>query len=224
MHLLSSLGTLGLSLSLAALGCSTVVSQDAPVAKAAGPSRPTAALRVGTDPGHAGAGTPLAPRPGNELAAFAMGCFWGSENTFRHVPGVVATGVGYTGGRTTSPTYESVCTHTTGHAETVLVEFDPSRVTYRELLAVFFRSHDPTTRNRQGPDVGDQYRSAIFTFSEAQIAAARAAMAEAGAQAKRPITTEIQPMGAFWLAEDYHQQYDEKVGHASCPMPGAEGI
>jgi peptide-methionine (S)-S-oxide reductase len=209
---------------LGATGCSTVVSQDGPAPSAARASAPASAARIGTDPGHAGAGTPLSPRPGNQLAAFALGCFWGSENTFRHVPGVVATTVGYTGGHTTSPTYESVCTHTTGHAETVLVEFDPSRVTYGQLLAVFWKSHDPTTKDRQGPDVGDQYRSAIFTFTPAQAADARASMTDVAARFSRPITTQVQPIGAFWIAEDYHQQYDEKAGHASCPVPGAQGI
>jgi peptide-methionine (S)-S-oxide reductase len=137
---------------------------------------------------------------------------------------VIATAVGYSGGHTSAPTYEEVCTHTTGHAETVLVEFDPSRVSYRELLGVFWKSHDPTTKDRQGPDVGDQYRSAIFTFTPAQAADARASVTEASHRFSRPITTEIRAIGAFWLAEDYHQQYDEKSGHASCPVPGAEGI
>jgi peptide-methionine (S)-S-oxide reductase len=209
--------------SLALVGCSTAVAQDVPAASNT-PSAGAVTARVGTDPGHAGAGTPLTPKPGHQLAAFALGCFWGSENTFRHVPGVVATAVGYTGGHTTAPTYESVCTHTTGHAETVLVEFDPARVRYRDLLAVFWRSHDPTTKNRQGPDVGDQYRSAIFTFSPEQAAEARASMAEVSPRFRGPITTEIQPIGAFWKAEEYHQQYDEKTGRASCPMPGADGI
>ncbi|HWL89623.1 MAG TPA: peptide-methionine (S)-S-oxide reductase MsrA [Polyangiaceae bacterium] len=179
---------------------------------------------VGTDPGHAGRGTPLVAAQGHALAAFAEGCFWGSENTFRHVPGVVATAVGYTGGTTSAPTYESVCTHTTGHAETVLVEFDPARISYARLVGVFFRSHDPTTKNRQGPDVGDQYRSAIFTFSPAQEAEARAVFAEAQKKTQRPIVTLISPIGAFWKAEDYHQQYDEKTGRESCPLPSVLGM
>src|SRR6185436_14587870 len=170
----------------------------------------TPPARVGTDPGHAGAGTPLSPRDGNELAAFAQGCFWGSEDHFRQVPGVAATAVGYSGGHTDNPTYESVCTHTTGHAETVLIEFDPKKVSYDKLLEVFFASHDPTTKDRQGPDVGDQYRSAVFTFSDAQIAAARAAAAHTEAELKQSVTTEIRPMARFWKAEDYNQQYDEK--------------
>lgn len=176
--------------------------------------------RPGTDPGRAGAGTPLSPREGNELAAFAQGCFWGSEDTYRQVPGVVATAVGYSGGHTDNPTYESVCSHGTGHAETVLVEFDPKKVGYDRLLEIFFATHDPTTKDRQGPDVGDQYRSAVFTFSAAQEASARAAAARAQAELGKPVATEIRPMGRFWMAEDGHQQYDEKAGRRSCPLPG----
>ena len=174
---------------------------------------------MGTDPGHAGAGTPLKAAAGHELAAFAEGCFWGSENTFRHVPGVVATAVGYTGGHSANPTYEDVSAHGTGHAETVLVEFDPKRVSYAELLRAFLVTHDPTTKNRQGPDVGDQYRSAIFTFTDAQALAARDALREEQKHYKRPITTEVSPIRAFYKAEDYHQQYDEKSGTESCPLP-----
>lgn len=174
---------------------------------------------VGTDPGSVGAGTPLHARPGHALAAFAAGCFWGVEDNFRQVPGVVATAVGYTGGRTTNPTYEKVCSHTTGHAETVLVEFDPTKVTYDDLLRVFFLNHDPTTKDRQGPDVGDQYRSAIFTFDDAQDAAARAASAKTTERLGKPVTTQISRLGPFWKAEEYHQQYDEKTGTHSCPMP-----
>ncbi len=174
---------------------------------------------VGTDPGGVGAGTPLAARPGHELAAFAAGCFWGVEDNLRQVPGVTATAVGYTGGHTESPTYETVCSHTTGHAETVLVEFDPAKVTYEDLLRVFFANHDPTTKNRQGPDVGSQYRSAIFTFSEAQSAAARGAASAEQGRLGKPVTTEIAAIGRFWKAEEYHQQYDEKTGTHSCPIP-----
>jgi peptide-methionine (S)-S-oxide reductase len=175
--------------------------------------------KVGTDPGHAGDGTALAPRPGDELAAFAAGCFWGVEENFRQVPGVVATAVGYSGGRTEHPTYESVCTHTTGHAETVLVEFDPKVVSYATLVRVFFKNHDPTTLNRQGPDVGDQYRSAVFTFSPAQEAVVAAARDQEAKELGRPVTTIVQPMTKFWKAEEYHQQYDEKTGNRSCPTP-----
>ncbi|HEY3233298.1 MAG TPA: peptide-methionine (S)-S-oxide reductase MsrA [Polyangiaceae bacterium] len=198
-------------------------SQAAPpraiAAGAAGESK--ASARVGTDPGHAGAGTPLSPSPGNELAAFSGGCFWGVEDVFRHAPGVVATAVGYTGGHTDNPTYPSVCTHSTGHAETVLVEFDPKRTGYDKLLAVFFESHDPTTWNRQGPDLGDQYRSAIFTFSDEQRTLAERAKASAQRHLGRRVVTLIGPIGRFWKAEKYHQQYDEKTGRHSCPLPGA---
>lgn len=173
---------------------------------------------VGTDPGGAAAGTPLRPRDGDELAAFAGGCFWGTEDLFRQVPGVVATAVGYTGGHTTNPTYEQVCTHTTGHAETVLVEFDPSKVTYQRLLDVFFANHDPTTLNRQGPDRGDQYRSAVFTFSPAQAEAARATIAREEKSLGKHVVTVVSPIGQFWKAEEYHQQYDEKSGTHSCPL------
>jgi peptide-methionine (S)-S-oxide reductase len=180
--------------------------------------------KVGIDPGHAGRGVPLAPHEGNELAAFAAGCFWGVEDTFRQVPGVVATAVGYTGGHTDDPTYRVVCSHTTGHAETVLVEFDPKLVTYDRLLNVFFKNHDPTTKNRQGPDVGDQYRSAIFFFSPSQQAAANAAILREQGSHSKPIVTEISPIARFWKAEEYHQQYDEKTGTHSCPLPrGLEG-
>ena len=142
---------------------------------------------VGADPGHVGAGTPLAPREGHALAAFAGGCFWGVEDAFRHVPGVVATAVGYTGGHTDAPTYESVCSHTTGHAETVLVEFDPKLVSYDALLNVFFKNHNPTTMNYQGPDVGDQYRSAVFTFSPEQAKAAAEAKDREAAALSKPV-------------------------------------
>jgi peptide-methionine (S)-S-oxide reductase len=192
---------------------------------AAAPGTPAAAVEapraaaVGTRPGGVGAGTPLVAAQGHELAAFAEGCFWGSENTFRHVRGVTATAVGYTGGHTELPTYEAVSSHSTGHAETVLVEFDPKVVSYPELLRVFWESHDPTTKDRQGPDVGSNYRSAIFTFSGAQEQSARASEAEEQKRHRRPITTEIRAIGRFYKAEEYHQQYDEKSGVESCPLP-----
>jgi peptide-methionine (S)-S-oxide reductase len=179
--------------------------------------------RLRTDPGGAGDGTPLVAKPGDELAAFAEGCFWGSENTFRHVDGVVATAVGYAGGHAAHPTYEDVSSHRTGHAETVLVEFDPKRVTYAKLLQAFWDSHDPTTLNRQGPDEGDNYRSEIFFFSPAQEATIRASMAEEQKHYDRPITTLVASIGPFWKAEGYHQQYDEKSGRESCPLPRKKG-
>lgn len=174
---------------------------------------------VGTDPGGVGSGTKLEPQAGHELAAFAGGCFWGTEDTFRQVPGVTATAVGYTGGQTANPTYEQVSSHKTGHAETVLVEFDPKVVSYEKLLDVFFKSHDPTTMNRQGPDVGSQYRSAVFTFSDAQADAARAAIAREEKAIGKHVVTQVANVGPFWKAEAYHQQYDEKTGTHSCPLP-----
>jgi peptide-methionine (S)-S-oxide reductase len=201
-------------------GCKTA-GTDATPDTSHGKSQSAAVRRVvGTDPGGVGSGTPLTPREGRALAAFAAGCFfWGVEDNFRQVPGVVATAVGYTGGRTTSPTYESVCSHTTGHAETVLIEFDPGKISYGDLLRVFFANHDPTTRDRQGPDVGDQYRSAIFTFDDSQDAAARAASAAEQTRLGKTVTTQIARIGPFWKAETYHQQYDEKTGTHSCPLP-----
>src|SRR5580658_6549734 len=144
-------------------------------------------------------------------AIFAAGCFWGVEAEFRKVKGVKATAVGYTGGRTEDPTYHEVCTDTTGHAEAVEVEFDPSEVSYEQLLDVFWANHDPTQLNRQGPDWGKQYRSAIYFFTPEQEAAAKAsrdALAKSG-KFSRPIVTEIVPASEFWKAEDYHQQYLE---------------
>lgn len=174
---------------------------------------------LGTRPGNVGRGMPLAPSGKNQLAAFAQGCFWGVEERFRKVPGVVATAVGYTGGRTANPTYEDVSAHGTGHAEAVLVEFDPDRVGYEELLAFFWKTHDPTSGDRQGPDHGTQYRSAIFTFGPDQERAALASRSAEQGRLRDPITTEIAPAGPFWLAEDHHQQYDEKHGSLSCPAP-----
>lgn len=148
-------------------------------------------------------------------ATFAAGCFWGVESVFQQVPGVLDTQVGYTGGHTEHPTYESVCSHTTGHAEAVRVEFDPAQVSYSQLLDVFWANHDPTTLNRQGPDVGDQYRSAIFTENDEQKAEAVASRERAQAGFQRPIVTEITPAPAFWRAEEYHQKYFEKRGIAA---------
>jgi peptide-methionine (S)-S-oxide reductase len=174
---------------------------------------------VGTRPGNVGRGTPLTPSGENQLAIFAQGCFWGVEERFRKVPGVVATAVGYTGGDVPSPIYEQVCAHGTGHAESVLIEFDPRRVSYEELLDLFWKTHDPTSGDRQGPDRGRHYRSAIFTSSPKQMKAALTSRAEAQRHLADPITTEIAPAGPFWLAEEYHQQFDEKQGRLSCPLP-----
>jgi methionine-S-sulfoxide reductase len=222
--LLIPLGTVLAALS--ATGCHSVRSmsgspepEPAPAHAASAPSvTPVTVSLVGSDPGHVGYGTPLTPTGHNQLAAFSAGCFWGVEDAFRHVHGVVATAVGFTGGHTNDPTYERVCTHTTGHAETVLVEYDPTRVPYEQLLRVFFKIHDATEVDRQGPDVGDQYRSAIFTFSAEQDAAARAAKdAEAKALGQR-VATEVRSIGPFYKAEDYHQQYAERTGHHGCPI------
>src|SRR5215471_11201239 len=176
-------------------------------------------LPVGTNPGGAGAGTPLKPGPGHQLAIFAQGCFWGTEYRFRQVPGVVASAVGYSGGRTQNPTYEDVSGHGTGHAESVLIEFDPQKVSYARLLEIFWSSHDSTSGDRQGPDVGSQYRSAIFTFGPEQQAQALASRDAEQKKLADKITTEIAPAGPFWKAEDYHQQWDEKHGYESCPLP-----
>jgi peptide-methionine (S)-S-oxide reductase len=140
------------------------------------------------------------------------------EETFRNTRGVVNTTVGYMGGKTEHPTYQQVCTDTTGHAETVLVEYDPSVVSYRQLLAVFWKIHDPTTLNRQGPDVGTQYRSAVFYFDEAQKADALASLEEARKDHGQKIVTEIIPAPAFWEAEDYHQHYYQKRGIKGCAV------
>jgi peptide-methionine (S)-S-oxide reductase len=151
-------------------------------------------------------------------ATFAAGCFWGVEAAFRQVNGVTSTAVGYTGGQTKNPTYEQVCTDRTGHAEAVEVEFDPAQVSYDDLLKVFWQNHDPTQLNRQGPDYGSQYRSAIFYHTPEQQAAAEASMKQLAGSGKfnRPIATQIVPDAAFHRAEEYHQQYLEKRGQASC--------
>ena len=153
-------------------------------------------------------------------ATFAAGCFWGVELAFRRVPGVIDAAVGYTGGTVENPTYHQVCTGRTGHAEAVEVEYDPARVSYEQLLGVFWESHDPTTLNRQGPDVGTQYRSALFTHDEAQRAAALASKQalEAEGRFRRPIATEIVPAATFYRAEEYHQRYLEKHGRAGCSI------
>ena len=148
-----------------------------------------------------------------EQATFAAGCFWGVEYVFLKVPGVTDAVSGYTAGTTEHPTYREVCSHTTGHAEAVLVTFDPEVVTYEQLLEVFFAMHDPTQVNRQGPDMGDQYRSGIYTHSAEQERAATAARDRAQSRFERPIATEILPATTFYPAEDYHQRYYAKTGH-----------
>jgi peptide-methionine (S)-S-oxide reductase len=153
-----------------------------------------------------------------QKATFAAGCFWGVEATFRRIPGVIATTVGYTGGTMPDPTYKDVCSDRTGHAEAIEITFDPAVVSYEKLLDVFFGTHDPTTLNRQGPDIGSQYRSAIFFHDGAQETAARQ-MKERLQQSgrfRRPIVTEIVPAATFYRAEDYHQRYLEKRGLDHC--------
>ena len=151
-------------------------------------------------------------------AIFAAGCFWGVEAAFRQIPGVLSTRVGYTGGHTANPTYKDVCTDGTGHAEAVEVEYDPARVSYDQLLDVFWENHDPTQLNRQGPDWGTQYRSAIFFTSPEQEQAAKASKEkrEKSGAYRKSIVTQIVPEAPFYEAEDYHQQYLEKRGLASC--------
>ena len=153
-----------------------------------------------------------------QTATFAAGCFWGVEDAFRRIPGVIDAVSGYTGGRTENPTYRDVCGHGTGHAEAVEVTFDPSRVSYDQLLDAFWNIHDPTQLNRQGPDVGDQYRSAIFTHSPEQMQAAIASRDAEQKKLRRPIVTQILEAPQFWRAEDYHQRYFERNGGA-CHIP-----
>jgi peptide-methionine (S)-S-oxide reductase len=149
-------------------------------------------------------------------ATFGAGCFWGVEMSFRRLDGVTDAAVGYAGGHTESPSYEEVCSHTTGHAEVVEVEYDPARISYEDLLDAFFAMHDPTSVNRQGPDVGDQYRSVIFVHSPEQQAAAEKAKAalDTSGRFPRPIATAVEPAPTFWRAEEYHQRYIEKRGGA----------
>jgi peptide-methionine (S)-S-oxide reductase len=156
-----------------------------------------------------------------QTATFGAGCFWGVEAEVRQVKGVIDTAVGYMGGTLKNPSYQDVCTGRTGHAEVVQVQYDPEQVSYEDLLRVFWEDHDPTTRNRQGPDVGSQYRSVIFFHSPEQEAAARKSMEELDRSGhyKRPIVTEIIPAPEFWPAEDYHQRYLEKRGLAHCHLP-----
>jgi len=155
-----------------------------------------------------------------QKATFAAGCFWGVEAAFRSTPGVKSTTVGYLGGSSEDPTYEQVCTGATGHAEVVQIEFDPEEVTFEQLLDVFWTSHNPTQLNRQGPDVGTQYRSGIFFHDAEQKAAAQAAKDRLDASGKHtsPIVTEIIQAGTFFRAEEYHQQYLEKRGQTSCHL------
>ncbi len=151
-----------------------------------------------------------------EKATLGAGCFWGVEATYRRLAGVKETAVGYMGGKLKNPTYKDVCSDTTGHAEVLEVTFDPAVISYHDILEVFWDNHNPTTLNRQGPDVGTQYRSAIFYHSPEQEAEARASRDAAQARFPRPIVTEITPATDFWRAEEYHQQYLEKRGLSQC--------
>jgi peptide-methionine (S)-S-oxide reductase len=173
---------------------------------------------------HALTGARLKPPypEGSEVAEFALGCFWGEEKLFWEQPGVLVTAVGYEGGFTPNPTYEEVCTGRTGHTETVRVVFDPSRISYEALLRLFWEAHDPTQGMRQGQDRGTQYRSVIFTHTDAQAAAAEASRQMYQRELTRAgygtITTEVRPAGEFYFAEDYHQQYLVKVPNGYCPV------
>jgi methionine-S-sulfoxide reductase len=154
----------------------------------------------------------------SQKAVFAAGCFWGVQFYFDQVPGVLSTTVGYTGGTKKNPSYEEVCTHTTGHAEATLIEFDPSQVTYKQLIMHFFRIHDPTQLNRQGPDIGDSYRSAIFYVDDEQKSLAEDYIGEISMniEYKEPIVTEVTKLEEFYPAEDYHQKFSERTGRGMC--------
>ena len=151
-----------------------------------------------------------------ETAMFGAGCFWGVEQAFAAIPGVLETAVGYSGGQTKNPTYRDVCTDETGHAEVVQLKFDPAKVSYATLVEKFFQFHDPTQMNRQGPDVGTQYRSAVFYYSPEQKAAAETVKQKAQQQIRSTIVTQIEPAQEFWRAEEYHQKYLEKRGLKAC--------
>ena len=188
------------------------------------PGRPRRLFSI--PPRHAVLGTPIEPPfpDGTEVAVFGMGCFWGAERKFWEAPGVASTQVGYAGGFTPNPYYEEVCTGRTGHAEVVRVVFDPAKVSYEQLLKIFWENHDPTQGMRQGNDVGTQYRSAIYVGSDAQATAARASrdayQQRLTAAGHGAITTEITPAPEFWYAEDYHQQYLHKNPKGYCGLGG----
>src|SRR2546430_8160714 len=167
-----------------------------------------------------GAGRSIVLLMTTEKATFGAGCFWGVEETFRNLKGVTSTAVGYAGGNKENPSYEDVCTDETGHAEVVQLEFDPAQISYDQLLGVFWSTHNPMTLNRQGPDVGTQYRSAIFYHSPEQKAAAEASKQKLDASGKfsRPIVTQIEPAPKFWRAEEYHQRYLEKIEQSHCAI------
>jgi peptide-methionine (S)-S-oxide reductase len=155
-------------------------------------------------------------QPTSQKIMLGAGCLWGVQSYFDQIPGVVETAVGYTGGTKENPTYEDVCSHTTGHAEVVLVEFDEEKVSLETLLKHFFKIHDPTQLNRQGPDIGDQYRSAIFCYSEDQINVAKSLIDSLQHKYEQPIVTQVAVAQEFYRAEDYHQKYSEKTGRGAC--------
>jgi methionine-S-sulfoxide reductase len=154
-----------------------------------------------------------------QQAIFAAGCFWGVQHYFDQVPGVISSTVGYTGGHTDNPTYDQVCSHKTGHAEAVQIEFDPDEVSYETLLRHFFRMHDPTQLNRQGWDIGDQYRSAIFYFDDEQKQTAEMVKLDIEPMFDKAVVTEITKAGTFFPAEDFHQKFTERTGHGMCHVP-----
>jgi len=191
-----------------------------------GQALPGRSERMPVPPRHHVNGNPLEPPfpPGIQLAQLAMGCFWGAERIFWSAPGAYTTAVGYAGGQTPNPTYREVCTGLTGHAEVVLVAFDPSRLTYPALLQLFWEGHDPTQGMRQGNDVGTQYRSAIYCYGEEQLRAATASkeayQRALGAAGRGTITTQITPASSFFYAEEYHQQYLAKNPGGYCGLGG----
>ena len=197
---------------------------DLPTPDQALPGRDQPAFSVPTT--HAVLGTPLKPPfpDGFEIAVFGLGCFWGAERIFWQTDGVYSTAVGYAGGSTPNPTYEEACSGRTGHTEAVQVVYDPAKVSYRDLLKIFWESHNPTQGYRQGNDVGTQYRSAIYTFDDEQAKAAAETRDAYAVNLNKAgygdITTEIAPAGTFWYAEDYHQQYLHKVPWGYCPVHG----
>lgn len=219
---------------VAATGPSAPSAPHAPAAAQPAPSTATPAPKpsdttTAMNPSTSQPATPSAPAPAaapvkTEEAMFGAGCFWGVEATFRKVPGVTEVFSGYAGGKTKNPTYKDVCTDATGHAEVVHITFDPAKVSYKQLVELFFKMHDPTQVNRQGPDYGTQYRSAIFYYSPEQQKTAQAVKDALTARGrfKRPIATEISPAGTFYKAEEYHQRYLEKHGLDNCHLPPPE--
>ena len=189
-------------------------------AAAAGSEVPPTGVQGAETTGGSGAPAPPAPEgqaePRVAYATFGMGCFWGAEAAFCALPGVLSTQVGYAGGWTQAPSYEQVSSGRTGHAEVVHVVYDPAQISYGDLLAVFWRGHDPTTPDRQGPDVGSQYRSLILFHSPEQEAEARASLAQLARTLPRPVVTELAPAAAFYPAEGYHQRYLERHGRGRC--------